>query len=215
MLIATQTMLAMRCPECGRLEYHKLSRFDFLEGRTFQVRCSCGKLKLAVTKKGRGYILQVHCVVCGCTHTRGIKGHLLWAQEVVELLCLDTGIELGYIGPLPKVKNLAQNKREEMSSLFRELTSEDYFHNSEVMNRILTRVLELGERSLLSCQCGNYNIGIEIFPDRLELRCPKCGAVSVVYGETEEDIAIAFQANEIELTRNDITFLDEKYFTNR
>ncbi len=215
MLVATQTMLAMRCPECGMLEYHKLSRFDFVGGRTVQVRCSCGALKLGVAKKGKDCLLQVRCVVCEGMHMRSLKGRLLWTEEIVPLFCPDTGVELGYIGPLQKVKRLAQNKRDEMGILFNELTGEDYFHNSEVMSRVLTHILDLVENGLLSCQCGNYNIGVEIFPDRLELRCPKCGAVSVVYAETEEDIAIALQTKELELIQNGIMFLDERTFTNR
>jgi len=45
-------------------------------------------------------------------------------------------------------------------------------------------------------------------PDRLELRCVRCGAVSVVYAETEEDTAIALKINELELIQNGIMFLD-------
>lgn len=215
MLVATQTMLAMRCPECGMLEYHRLSRFDFVRGSVIQIRCSCGGLKLAVTKKGKDYLLQVRCVVCESMHVRSLQGRLLWSGKVFELFCPDTGIELGYVGPLQRIKNLTKNKREEMGILFNELTAEDYFHNSEVMSQVLTHIFGLLEDGLLSCQCGNYNIGVEVFPDRLELRCPKCGAVSVVYAETEDDVNIALKTNELELIQNGIMFLDERTYTNR
>ncbi|MEW6423136.1 MAG: hypothetical protein AB1523_00070 [Bacillota bacterium] len=208
MLVATQTMLAMRCPECGMVEYHKLSRFDFADGRLAQIRCSCGALKLAVTKKEADYLVQVRCVVCETMHMRTFKGRLLWAPEIIALFCQDTGVELGYIGPLQKIKGLTQSKKKEMGILFNELTGEDYFHNSEVMNQVLTHILGLAEDGLVSCQCGNYNIGVEIFPDRLELRCAKCGAVSVVYAETEEDIAPALKIKELELIQSGIMFLD-------
>ena len=208
MLIATQTMLAMRCPECGRLEYHKLSRFDFLEGRAVQTRCSCGALKLAVRKKGTDYFLQVRCVVCASVHPYRLSSRILWAREITTLSCPDTGLELGYLGPLAKMRNLSQNEKKEIGILFHELTGEDYFHNSEVMGRVLTHMCDLSEDGLVSCQCGNYKIGIEIFPDRLELRCARCGAVSVVFAETEEDTAIALKINELELIQNGVMFLD-------
>ncbi len=203
MLIATQTMLAMRCPECGRLEYHKLSRFDFSAGCAAQIRCSCGALKLAGRKKGTHYFLQARCVVCASMHPYRLSSRILfWAQEITALSCPDTGLELGYLGPPAKMKS--QKKK----TLFHELAGEDYFHNSEVMGQVLTHMCDLSEDGLLSCQCGNYKIDIEIFPDRLELRCVRCGAVSVVFAETEEDTAIALKINELELIQNGVMFLD-------
>jgi len=214
-LIATQTMLAMRCPSCGRLEYHRLSRFDFADGRLVQFRCSCGSLKLVATKKGREYSTQIRCVICHSMHICKLKGSLLWSLQVTDLCCPDTGMELGHIGPLQKIKRIKQNKRTEVDVLFNELTGENFFHDSEVMNKVLNHMLGLVEHGLLYCQCGNYNIGLEIFPDRLELCCPKCGAVSVVYAETEEDIYIAQRTSELELIEKGIMFLGESTFTIR
>jgi phage FluMu protein Com len=214
-LIATQTMLAMRCPSCGRLEYHRLSRFDFTDSIMVQLRCSCGGLKLMAARKGKEYSIQVRCAICNCMHQYRLKGALLWSLQVTDIYCPDSGMELGHLGPLQKIKKIKQSKRSEMNVLFDELTGENFFHDSKVMNKVLNHILGLVEHGLLYCQCGNYNIGLEIYPDRLELSCPKCGAVSVVYAEIEKDIYIAQRTSELELIEKGIMFLGESTFTIR
>jgi len=200
-VIATQTMLAMRCPECGRLEYHNLSRFTFPAGRPLQIRCPCGVLKAVVRKKG-DYFLQVRCAVCERMHPFRFGRRLFWAPEVTFLFCPDTDCALGELGPLAGVKTLTLSQKKEINSLFNELAGEDYFHRREAMKRVLARLSDLCAEGLLFCQCGNYKIGVEIFPDRLELRCARCGGVSVVYAETEEDVAAALQIDKLELVQD-------------
>jgi len=69
-------------------------------------------------------------------------------------------------------------------------------------------VYELAEQGLVYCQCGNYNIEIDVFPDRMELQCKKCNGVSIIYAETEEDLSIVQQVDELELIKDSLGFLD-------
>lgn len=207
MLIATETMLAMRCPECGKLEFHRLSRFAFSGGRSVQFACSCGTTKLNVSARKKGEILfQVGCVACEVMHVRTISGQLVWLPKVVIFSCQETGLELGYMGPFEEIRQLVRNQKE-VKLLFSELTGEDYFHNSEIMCQVLTYIHELAEQGLIYCQCGNYNIEIDVFPDRLELQCAKCNGVSIIYAETEEDLSIVQQVDELELIKDGLGFL--------
>jgi len=207
-LITTETMLAMRCPKCGKLEFHRLSRFAFSGGMSVQFTCSCGTTKLNVSAGRRGELLfQVGCVVCEVMHVRTLSGRLIWSSKVVVFSCQETGLELGYIGPFDEIRQLVRNQKE-VKLLFSELTSEDYFHNSEVMYQVLTYVHELAEQGLVYCQCGNYNIEIDVFSDRLELQCKKCSGVNIIYAETEEDLTMVQQVDELELIKDGLGFLD-------
>lgn len=206
MLVATRAMLAMRCPECGLLEYHGVSRFDFPPGKPVQIRCSCGGLKAVVTKKGREYLFSVRCLVCEQMHASAFDGRLFRVPEAAVLTCPSTGLELGCAGFPGRVRpSCAQQGGGFLSG---PLAGGDYFRNAGIMNRILDHFLGLAGGSLLFCQCGNYNIVIEVFPERLEVRCPRCGAVSVVFGETEEDAAVALKIREMELAESGITLLE-------
>ena len=51
MRIDTNAVLAMRCPECGKMEYHNFSRFSFSRGKAFHITCSCGATKLIESTK--------------------------------------------------------------------------------------------------------------------------------------------------------------------
>jgi len=210
MIIVTDTLLAMRCPECGKLDYHNLSRFEFSGQKRVEIICSCGYVKLVVTTKDRkNYWLQVPCVVCESKHVRSLSARMLWSGEVNCLFCHETGLELGYIGPSDEVKSLAAAQQETMEALADDFEAEDeYFHNSEVMYDVLNCLHDIAEQGSLYCQCGNQDVEVDIFPDRLELHCKDCDSVNIIYAETDDDLRVIKDVETIELARSGFECLD-------
>lgn len=209
MLIATNAVLAMRCPECGKMEFHDLSRFAFSRGKNVEINCSCGASKMLVITKNRSiYWLHFACVICETKHVLEISGKSLWSGEVVRLACQDTGLDLGHIGPEAKVYDLSFSREHELEALVDEFMGDGYFHNSEIMYEVLNRLHEIAERGGLYCQCGNHKIEVDIFPDRLELHCNNCDSINIIYAETEEDLKVIQQVDTIELARHGFKFLD-------
>ncbi len=210
MIIVTDTLIAMRCPECGKLDYHTLSRFQFSGQKKVEIKCLCGYVKLAIATKDRNYYwLQVPCVVCEGKHVRSLSSKMLWSDEVNYLFCHETGLELGYIGPCDEVQALAEAQQETMEALGDDFEAEDeYFHNSEVMYEVLNCLHEIAEQGLLYCQCGNQDVEVDIFPDRLELHCKDCDSVNIIYAETDDDLRVIKDVGTIELTRNGFECLD-------
>ncbi|SFQ98282.1 hypothetical protein [Desulfoscipio geothermicus] len=210
MIIVTDTLLAMRCPECGKLDYHTISRFAFSGCKNVEIKCSCGTVKLNITTKNRkNYWLQVPCVVCETKHLRTFSGKMLWSGEVNYLFCQETGLELGYIGPGEEVRVLALAHEETMEALADELDREDeYFNNSDIMYEVLNSLHDIAEQGALYCQCGNRDVEVDIFPDRLELHCKDCDSVNIIYAETEEDLRVIKEVETIELTQNGFECLD-------
>lgn len=210
MLIATETLMAMRCPECGKMEHQRLSRFQFSGLQSVNINCSCGATKLIVnTKNNKDYWLQVPCVVCEAKHLRSVSGKKFWSmKEVQYLLCQETGLELGYIGPEEVIKKLAAEQEESFQGLDSEFGNDDYFHNSEVMYEVLNCLHDIAENDALFCQCGNRNVDVDIFPDRLELHCKDCDSVNIIYAENDEDLKVIQGLDNIELTQNGFEFLD-------
>ena len=210
MIIQTETLLGMRCPECGKLDYHNLSRFEFSGKKRVEVNCSCGFTKLLITTRNKKeYLLQVSCVVCENRHAHSISTGRLWSEEVNYLFCQETGLELGYLGPEEEVRVLAAAQEESMEDLVDEFEKEDeYFHNAQIMYEVLNCLHDIAEQGAVYCQCGNHDVEVDIFPDRLELHCECCDSVNIIYAETEDDLSVIREVETIELTRNGFNCLD-------
>ncbi len=216
MIVSTNVVLAIRCPECGKMEFHDFNRFMFSRRKTVHINCSCGATKLTVsTKNYRSYRLQFPCVVCDIKHMREISGKLLWSGEVVCLSCRDTDLQLGHIGPEWKLKEIALDYEHELEEIIDEFSCDSYFHNSEIMYEVLNCLHDIAEQGALYCRCGNHKIEVDIFPDRLELQCKNCDSVNIIYAETEEDLKVIQQVESIELERHGFNCLDSLASTGR
>lgn len=183
MLINTMNVVAIRCPSCGRLEFRGLSLFYFAGSHTWQVECSCGALLLSLTKKGKHFMLQYHCLMCDAFHNISCQREQLWSRELFGLSCSASDLEVGFIGPRDKVQKAVQHHEETLAEMAENLGFKDFFEQPEIMYQLIAFIYELSEDDRVTCGCGNKNIEIEIFPGHLQLRCEACGAeISVAAG---------------------------------
>jgi hypothetical protein len=127
---------------------------------------------------------------------------------VLDLYCHDTGLELGHIGREEKVKMITSGRDRELELLIKEFGSDDFFSSSQIMYEVLQCLHLMAEKGKLYCQCGNRQVEVKIFPDRLELQCGHCGSVNIIYAETEEDLQVIRQVEEIELVKSGFEYLD-------
>jgi len=209
MIITTNALLAMRCPHCGKLELHGISRFSFSGCKTLRINCSCGAVKLIIsTKSKKKFWLQVSCIICETKHLATLDASSIWSAGVTNVLCEETGLELACIGSPDKVKEAAGSYRDNVEVPEAAIDGDDYFYNPEVMYKTLNCLHDIVERGALYCQCGNYQIAVDIFPDRLELYCDNCNSVNIIYAENEEDLEVIRRVESIELTRYGFKCLD-------
>lgn len=210
MPVETEKVLAMRCPKCGRLEFHKLQRFSVRPGQSLNVLCTCGAVKFVISTRNRSdYHLKVACIFCEGYHYHTLSGRAIWASGgVMDLYCHDTGLELGHIGGEDKVRKIMSGRDRELEMLINEFGSDDFFSSSSIMYEVLQCLHQMAEKDKLYCQCGNNQIEVKIFSDRLELQCGDCGSVNIIYAETEEDLQVIRQVEEIELVKNGFEYLD-------
>ena len=209
MVISTETVIAIRCSTCGKIDYHSISRFDFTKENNIKVNCSCGALKIIIgTKNRKQFWLQIPCVLCETNHLIYYKSKQLWSDEVTFFYCTDTNVELGFFGPADKVKLVSENYEHNLDSLVDELGYDEYFYNPEIMVEVLNCLHDIAEAGFLYCECGNYQIEVDIFPDRIELQCKDCDSISIIYAETEEDLRIIREVEKIELAKNGFKCMD-------
>lgn len=209
MLVSTQRSLALRCPLCGRLEFHRISLFDFSGHSPLRVKCTCGFNKLIIsTKNFKEFLVQMSCLICEEMHITSYSRHALWEKPALVLRCSETGQELGYIGTESSLEKIIKQKENDLESIVNNLGFDDYFTNPQVMFEVLNHLHRIAEEDKLFCLCGNDQIEIDVFPEKLELHCPFCQSLHIIYAETIEDLRIVKQANLISLTEKGFTSFD-------
>ncbi|MDD2497201.1 MAG: hypothetical protein PHY90_03560, partial [Desulfitobacteriaceae bacterium] len=140
------------------------------------------------------------CSMCETNHIYYYTLKEIWSPEILPLICLETGLEIGFIGPKAKVKEAWYNQEKAIIDLVEDAGFSDFFDNPDVMYQVLEYLNTISEKGQLECRCGNTNIDLEILPDRLELGCGDCGARGVIFAETKADLLALKQLNKIQLS---------------
>lgn len=209
MIISTQKKLALRCPVCGKLDIKQLSLFDFSKRSPLHIVCKCGFNKLTITTKNyQDYYLQIPCLICEETHLLKFNRHELWEKPLAMLRCTETGQELGYIGTSAAVEKIISRRQHDIESIINNYGFDDYFSNPSVMFEVLNHLHQIAAENKLFCLCGNDNIEIDVFPEKLELHCPVCQSLHIVYAETMEDLHLVKQVNTIAMIEKGFTSFD-------
>ncbi|HAA89178.1 MAG: Uncharacterized protein XD63_1116 [Thermoanaerobacterales bacterium 50_218] len=208
MLVATDVAVALRCPNCGRIKFQGLSLFTFSAQKTVRFTCTCGTPLLVIsTKDRRVFYIQLDCIMCEGRHLFQHTLREIWSSDVLSLACEETGIEVCFLGPPEEVKRCIEEQERSLKEMAEDLGFSDYFANPEVMYEVLDFLHNIAEEGKLSCECGNFQIEVEIFADRIELRCPGCGAMGIINAESEEDLETLKDTWEIRLTPGSLQFL--------
>jgi hypothetical protein len=209
MIVSTQRSLALRCPLCGRLEYHSISFFEFSGHTPVRVKCKCGFNKLIIsTRNFKEFSLQMSCLICEEVHIIKFTRQELWEKPAAVLRCTETGQELGYIGHEASLAKIIKQKQDDIESIMNNLGFDDYFTNPQVMFEVLNHLHQISEQNQMFCLCGNKQIEIDVFPEKLELHCPLCQSLHIIYAETIEDLSIVKQVRTIALTEKGFTSFD-------
>ena len=106
-MISTNSTVAVRFPECGKIEYITVSLFSFSHENINVYKCSCdAELMKITTKKRKDFWIQYNCVMCEGLHLLKLTRKQIWLNNKMpfDLICDETGIEVGYIGSYKMVK---------------------------------------------------------------------------------------------------------------
>lgn len=210
MAISTNTTLTLSCPICGGMDDYSLSRFR-LNGQKSIIHCECGALLLSIAgSKNNIYLLQIECYMCEDTHIFNYPGKLIWSDQLITLICEETGVEIGFLGPKDKIAESVLDLDKTVQELAEELGYGDYFNTPEIMYKVLEHLYDLANNDKIFCSCGNINLDIEVYPDRMELHCDNCGSVGIVFAESFKDWENAKKLNEVALVEGLYRYLDDK-----
>lgn len=189
MLIPTEVALAMRCPDCGRMELTTLSRFTVHGGESTTFRCSCGSEKLMVGFRDGQVWLRIPCYLCDGLHFYYYTPREFWNASLTTIPCPETDLQVGVLGPVDQVDTYTRTGGTELDRLLEDEGFGEYFDHPDVMYQVLSWVHSKAEEGNLSCSCGNRQIAVDIYPEHLDLTCPSCGSYRSILARTEEDLA--------------------------
>jgi hypothetical protein len=178
-LFIPETVIALRCHVCGKIGYHHVSMFSLGKSQSVSLRCRCGQEKASLGHKSKqGCWLRVTCPLCEETHVYTFTTRDFFSRDIKALSCLETELEIGYMGEENAVKQAAEWPKDELDAKVAEASFEEYFDDPQVMYE-----------TLLSCPCGNTKLEVNIYKDRLELKCPTCGKRQKLPASSPEDLA--------------------------
>ncbi|MFZ5943959.1 MAG: hypothetical protein ACOYVD_07595 [Bacillota bacterium] len=211
MIISTYTTAALRCPICGKMDFYALSRFSINGSSKAVINCECGANLLTMGRnKGKTCWLQLECNMCEDKHSFTFNTKELWTESLLTLVCEETGVEIGFIGTRDEVRRNVQNMDKTVQEMAEELGYGEYFNNPEIMYKVLEHLHQIADRGGLYCSCGNTNLEVEVYPDRMELHCNDCGAVGIVFAESFKDWETVRHLTEVILTEGTHKYIDDK-----
>lgn len=187
MLVNTNVAIAVRCSTCGTFEVHNTSLFELFTNKKTELVCTCGQRNAIIkTSDNKSLWMDIDCFVCQDKHTFKYTLKQLLRGNIITR-CIESGLEICFIVSHGDVKEIVEKYEVNSEDLYRDLDFLDYFNNPEIMTKSLERIKELDSKGLLSCSCGDNNIEMNIFPDRIELKCMKCEGIKLIYAENNDD----------------------------
>ncbi len=189
MVIEYFTTISLRCPVCGRLDIHPISIFDFSGKSGKDIYCECGYRKVKLGNKNfKRFWIQFSCIICEMEHTLYYTPAEFWGLRLLTIHCPDTDLKLGYLGPEILVQGEIQDQQQDLDDMIKDLGFDDYFRDPEVMLGVLDILHDIAETGGLFCQCGNRNIDIDMYPDKIELLCRNCQGITMINARTVSDL---------------------------
>lgn len=190
MLLNANVTIAYKCPACGTFEFFDgLSLFGFSHKKEFMLKCRCGETALTIIEDyTKNYIITVPCISCESDHKFILSRKSLLHDSVNTFVCPEKGFKLCFVGNDEDVRLKVDCIEKELDELINMFGYENYFNNTRVMFDSLNHIHDIAENGNLYCECGSNDIGVSLFPDRIQLKCRKCSGSSVIFAASNVDL---------------------------
>lgn len=188
MLIDTSIAVAYKCPSCGGFKFLNTYFFEIQHEKYF-FRCDCGKSELTINgNNSRCFNVTAPCIGCGDGHTFALGRNRLLDGKTHVYRCPKTGIEYLFIGKDYAVRRQVDNLQDKLDRIIDLFGYESYFKNTQVMFDSLNKIHDLAEKGNLCCECGSGDIELNLFSDRIYLKCRKCSADIIIPAISNENL---------------------------
>lgn len=200
-VIRLVSSVATRCPLCGKWSLHRVNLFALAKDRPSEIRCECGCQKLAMGRGEKGrFWLEVPCLSCESRHSFEFTLEEFCSKDLKTLLCGSNDVEVGFMGSERQVRRGIRRKEAEACEGREEAGLGEYFEEPDVMYGVLEKLHGLAKGGNLKCPCGSAQIEVDIYPDRLELKCARCSRSAVVQARTMRDLQVVRSLTSLEMS---------------
>ena len=206
MLIQGCRTLITRCRLCGRLRKYNLNLFHLVEGDKIEYKCECGETNISLQKANNSYKVEVGCFSCGDKHSMELNFKEILKGE--NMLHCISGSKLFFLGSEKKANQIILENQISIGKSENKGYKGEYFNNLKILAKILKQLYYLNCHGKIDCDCGSPYIRMQLFSDRLELKCNNCQSVKIIFAETEEDLSILMKKDKISLRKHNISCID-------
>lgn len=121
-LLDTNLIIAVRCPNCGKIKFHSISVFKLPPNTRLGLFCDCGIAEMTLKlNDNKTVLMDIPCIACDINHTYTYGLKEILRRKVIILCCIDTGLELMFMGSEKDVKNVVAKYKEDINTLLGEL----------------------------------------------------------------------------------------------
>ncbi len=201
MLVSGERTMALYCPACEQLQYHCFSLFE-VSASPLPFQCECGFIQGHLVRKNQLYEVRLLC-------PSGSRARLLysfrefWMDSLLTFYSPEEDDVLGFIGADPEIVNAA------VADYDNELLQPEDFLEPEIMSAILVHLQKLAVANKIGCKCKQPAVGIDVYPDKVELVCSNCGSALLMGAMSEEDLLNLYSLSEIKMQPASHTDLGE------
>lgn len=192
--------MALYCPACEKFQYHTFSLFE-LSSSPHPYNCDCGFTQGHISKIKQRYEVRLLC-------PSGNRVRLLytfrefWIAPLLTFYSAEEDEALGFIGNASAVKDAVATWNDD-------LIRPDEFYAPEVMSAILVWLHRLAEKGKVTCNCKDPGVGLDVYPDKIELICSNCGSTMLIDAMTQDDVERLRSLAEIVMQPASYTYLGE------
>lgn len=205
MVVNGYKSLIIKCSLCNRLKEYEFNLFNIMKYDKIEYECSCGEvINISVQKrplmKSRPISFRLKDVCFEIPLHSIIKRNSILRTFGDSLVFFLGEKEIGR----KKIKELGM----EVDDIVTERNRKDIFANFDTITKALIKLFDLDKDDKIKCECNSTNIKIELFSDRIELECLRCGSIKLIFAEREEDLEVLLNKDMIILKKSHITSID-------
>lgn len=139
-LFDTNLILAVRCPECGKIKFHNISTFKLHSNTKTEFFCDCGSIEMTLSlKDNKAILVDIPCIACDISHTYMYNLKDILRRRVTVVCCRDTGLELCFIGSEKDVRDVVLKYQEDINILLGEL-GQMLDVEEDVLNKFIRKI---------------------------------------------------------------------------
>ncbi len=213
MLLESDIHIGVYCGACCKYESHEISLFKLHKDEEVQINSIRSDEYITIkTYDYKNFYLSVYCPSCNTRHIYKYTLSQIIKNKLKVFKCELTKLDIIFVGDKNDIDESIEKLNNEINDIMTKCGFEEHIKNPHIMMKVLDRIHEIAEKGNLFCDCGCQEVDVNLFYDRIELKCMMCNSLNIIYTETHQDFKNIANRELIVLHESSFTCLDSIYF---